>query len=107
MTSPDEVSLHMLRRYHFDELSPEERSKIEASLARDENARARLEKMRAEEAAFLNQVDIAAESVAILEKLDRPSPRGFFARFLAGRTLQLAAAFVVLIALVPIGRSLL
>jgi hypothetical protein len=106
MTSPDTVSLHMLRRYHFDELSPAERAQVEAALGADTNARERLARMRASEATFLGKIDVAAESVAILEKLDRPAP-SFASRFFAGRRLQLAAAFVVLIAMVPIGRAFL
>jgi hypothetical protein len=93
------TSLHKLRRYHFGELSEAERAAIEA----DPEAQARLEKMRSAESAFLEKVDIAAESVAILEKLDRPERRPWFAL----RPLQFAAAFVLLLALVPLGRSFL
>jgi hypothetical protein len=105
MTSSETVSLHVLRRYHFGELSAEERSRVERALEEDPASRSRLERMRAEEAAFLDEVDLARESVAILEQLDRPErPR---LAWWASRPLQLAAAFVLLVALVPLGRAFL
>src|SRR5687768_4596153 len=105
MTSPETVSLHMLRRYHFNELPPEERAKLEVALEQDAGARARLAKMRAAEEAFLAKADVAAESVAILEKLDQPAREpSAIRRWLTGRPLQLAAAFLLLVALVPLGK---
>jgi hypothetical protein len=106
MTSNDMVSLQMLRRYHFNELSGEERARVEAELEKQPDARARLERMRAAETSFLQQVDLASESVAILEKLDRPQ-ESWFRRLLVGRPLQLAVAIVLLVALIPLGRALL
>ena len=52
MTSSDTVSLHMLRRYHFNELTPEERTKLEAALAADPKARDRLAQIRTSEEAL-------------------------------------------------------
>jgi hypothetical protein len=106
MTSREPVSLHTLRRHHFGELSAEERAELEAALERDPAARERLARMRASEEAFLARVDVAAESVAILEKLDR-APSGWARRLLAGRSFSLAVAFVLLVALVPLGRAFL
>ncbi len=106
MTSPDTVSLHQLRRYRFGELSGEERAAVEARLAEDPEVRARLARIAAEESAFLGGVDLAVESVAILEKLDRaPAPEpGRLRRLLTTRGFQLVAAFVLLLALIPLAR---
>lgn len=105
------LSLAVLRRFHFGELSEAEAASIEAALDANPEARARLEKMRAEEAAFLDRTDVGAESARILERMDAPpSPAGLVTGLIGlftGRGLQLAAALVLLVALVPLGRALL
>jgi hypothetical protein len=100
------VPLTLLRRYHFGELDGAAKADVEARLERDPVARTRLERMRAGEAAYLAEVDVAAESVAVVERLARARPRTLDAilAFMRGRALQTAAALVLLVALVPLAR---
>lgn len=103
------LTLAVLRRFHFGELSGQEKAAVEEALERDPEAKARLERMRAEEAAFLERTDLALESAKIVERMRAPATEGLAARLrrlFGGSGLRLAAALVVLVALIPFGRAL-